>query len=88
MRRIKQLNASEMLEVMNKYWATRSDMQKLSGKCMEYARNDFNELRKQIIDVEGKALPANLVPMEKVIEYYHINVSYLKKISRLNTNWY
>ena len=85
MTRIKQLNASEMLETMNKYWATRSDMQKLSGKCMQYARNDFNELSEQI-EAEGKKLPKNLVPMEKVVEYYHINIAYLKKISKINSN--
>lgn len=85
MARTKQLNASEMLETMNKYWATRSDMQKLSGKCMQYARNDFNELSEQI-EAEGKKLPKNLVPMERVIEYYRINISYLKKISKINKN--
>ncbi len=85
MSKFKQLNASEMLEILNKHWATRSDMQKISGKCMEYARNDFNELRKKIKS-EGFELPSNLVPMEKVVEYYHINISYLKKISRINTN--
>lgn len=85
MSKFKQLNASELLEVINKQWATRSDMQKISGKCIGYARNDFNELRKQIKD-EGFELPSNLVPMERVVEYYHINISYLKKISRINTN--
>ena len=34
MSKFKQLNASELLEVINKQWATRSDMQKISGKCM------------------------------------------------------
>lgn len=81
----KLLSAAEMLEIMNKYWATRSDMQKLSGKCMQYARNDFNELSEQI-EAEGKKLPKNLVPMEKVVEYYHINIAYLKKISKINSN--
>lgn len=84
MSKFKQLNASEVLEVINKQWATRSDMQKISGKCMEYARNDFKELRKQIID-EGFSLPSNLVPMERVVDYYRINISYLKKISKINT---
>ena len=84
MSKFKQLNASELLEVINKQWATRSDMQKISGKCMEYARNDFKELRKQIID-EGFSLPSNLVPMERVVDYYRINISYLKRISKINT---
>ena len=84
MSKFKQLNASELLEVINKQWATRSDMRKISGKCMEYARNDFKELRKQIID-EGFSLPSNLVPMERVVDYYRINISYLKKISKINT---
>lgn len=85
MSKFKQLNASEMLEILNKHWATRSDMQKLSGKCMQYARDDFNELRKQI-EEEGFELPSNLVPMERVVDYYRINISYLKKISKINAN--
>lgn len=85
MSKFKQLNASELLEVINKQWATRSDMQKISGKCMEYARHDFNELRKQIKE-EGFELPTNLVPMERVVDYYRINISYLKKISKINAN--
>ena len=50
---------------------------------MEYARHDFNELRKQIKE-EGFELPSNLVPMERVVDYYHINITYLKKISKIN----
>lgn len=80
---MKQINATEMLQILNKQWATTSDMSKLSGNCLEYARNDFNKLTKQIKD-EGYELPKRLVPMDRVVEYYHINLSYLKKISRMN----
>ena len=31
---------------------------------------------------EGKKLPNNLVPMEKVIEYFNINVEYLVSINK------
>lgn len=81
----KLLSAAEMLEIISKQWATRSDMQKISGKCRQYSNRDFSELTTQI-EQEGYRLPKNLVPMEKVVEYYRINIAYLKKISKINSN--
>ena len=77
----KLLTASEMLEILNKQWATANDMALLSGKCIAYARADFNTLT-ELITSDGTKLPSRLVPMQEVVNFYHINISYLKKISK------
>lgn len=77
----KLLTASEMLEILNKQWATASDMALLSGKCIAYARTDFNTLT-ELITSDGTILPSRLVPMQEVVNFYKINISYLKKISK------
>ena len=77
----KLLTASEMLKILNKQWATASDMALLSGKCIAYARADFNTLTEQITS-DGTKLPSRLVPMQEVVNFYKINISYLKKISK------
>lgn len=77
----KLLTASEMLEILNKQWATASDMALLSGKCIAYARADFNALTNEIT-ADGTKLPNRLVPMQEVVDFYHINILYLKKISK------
>ena len=77
----KLLTASEMLEILNKQWATASDMALLSGKCIAYARADFNALANEIT-ADGTKLPSRLVPMQEVVNFYKINISYLKKISK------
>ena len=77
----KLLTASEMLKILNKQWATASDMALLSGKCIAYARADFNTLT-ELITSDGTKLPSRLVPMQEVVNFYKINISYLKKISK------
>ena len=77
----KLLTASEMLEILNKQWATANDMALLSGKCIAYARTDFNTLT-ELITADGTILPSRLVPMQEVVNFYKINISYLKKISK------
>ena len=77
----KVLTAPEMLVILNKQWATASDMALLSGKCIAYAWADFNALTNEIT-ADGTKLPSRLVPMQKVVDFYHINISYLKKISK------
>ena len=77
----KLLTASEMLKILNKQWATASDMALLSGKCIAYARADFKTLT-ELITSDGTKLPSRLVPMQEVVNFYKINISYLKKISK------
>ena len=76
------IQADEMLEILNKQWATIQDIMKIGALGRNKARNIKNEIERNIID-QGLKLPNNLVPMEKVIEYFKINLDFLVTINKL-----
>ena len=75
------LQADQMLTTLNKQWATIQDIMLVGSLGRNKARDIKNEITKKI-EAEGKRLPNNLVPMEKVIEYFNINVDYLVSINK------
>ena len=75
------IQADEMLEILNKQWATIQDIMKIGALGRNKARNIKNEIERNIID-QGLKLPNNLVPMEKVIEYFKINLDFLVTINK------
>ncbi len=75
------IRADEMLEILNKQWATIQDIMKIGALGRNKARNIKNEIERNIID-QGLKLPNNLVPMEKVIEYFKINLDFLVTINK------
>ena len=75
------IQADEMLELLNKQWATTQDIMKIGALGRNKARNIKNEIERNIID-QGLKLPNNLVPMEKVIEYFKINLDFLVTINK------
>ena len=74
------IQADEMLEILNKQWATIQDIMKIGALGRNKARNIKNEIERNIID-QGFKLPNNLVPMEKVIDYFKINIDFLVSIN-------
>lgn len=73
------LTANELLETINKYWADTKDIMQLGM----IGRNKALEIKKEISDglkEKGYKLPQNYVPMEKVVDYFKINISYLRKV--------
>lgn len=77
----KKISASELLELINKPWATTDDVKRIGG----VGNNKALDIKKEIkikLESEGYRLPRSLVPMEKVIDYFKINISYLKKVSK------
>ncbi len=74
------IQADEMLEILNKQWATIQDIMKIGALGRNKTRNIKNEIERNIID-QGFKLPNNLVPMEKVIDYFKINVDFLVSIN-------
>ena len=76
------LTANEMLELVGQQWATVYDIMKI-GNC---GKNKAQQVKKQIKDnikIElNKELPYGVVPMEKVVEHYNINISYLRRVSK------
>jgi len=75
------IQADEMLEILNKQWATIQDIMKIGALGRNKARNIKNEIERNIVD-QGLKLPNNLVPMEKVIEYFKINLDFLVTINK------
>ena len=75
------IQADEMLEILNKQWATIQDIMKIGALGRNKARDIKNEIERNIID-QGLKLPNNLVPMEKVIEYFKINLDFLVTINK------
>lgn len=75
------LQADQMLTTLNKQWATIQDIMLVGSLGRNKSRNIKNEIASRI-EAEGKRLPNNLVPMEKVIEYFNINVEYLVSINK------
>ena len=78
------LSADKMLELISKQWANVDDIMKIGS----VGKNKAQSIKKEIVTncVDNKKLPYGLVPMEKVIEYFHINISYLKKVQKKETH--
>lgn len=73
--------ADQMLEVLSKQWATIQDIMIVGSLGRNKARDIKNEIEQEIV-ATGQKLPNRLVPMEKVIEYFNINVEYLVSINK------
>lgn len=76
------MNAEEILKLINQQWATTTDITKI-GKC---GRDKAVKIKNQIKQHLGNSfyLPNGMVPMEKVVEYFNININYLKRLKNLN----
>ena len=81
MKKNQTLTASELLELLGKQWANVNDI-KLIG---EVGTNRAQIIKKEIkenLENQGYRLPRGLVPMEAVVEYFKINIEYLKKFTK------
>ena len=77
---MEKLSTKKTLCILDNQWATTRDVM-LLGAC---GKNKALEIKREIkseLESKGYYLPYNLVPMEKVIDYFNININYLKKIS-------
>ncbi len=77
---IRSLTASETLEILNKLWASTSDIQKLG--CIGYnkALKVKEKIREQMID-DGMVFPRYKVSMEYVAKYFNLEVKKLRKLA-------
>lgn len=72
-------NANEILEIINRQWLKREDIEKLAGCKRAKATQIMRE-----INEKAKYKPVNgLVPTDLAIEYLGININYLKKIREI-----
>lgn len=75
------MNAKETLNLISKQWCNLNDLMKLTGLGKNNAIKLKNEIR---IDLESKGylLPNKLLPMNEVVSYLKINISYLQKMAK------
>lgn len=79
--------AIDILSLLNKQWASNNDIALIAGVGLNKAAEDRKKIEESIKKKYGPdcRLPAAKVPMEEVVEYYNINISYLRKIAKLNS---
>ncbi len=75
------LSAEETLERISKQWANRRDVMDIGFIGDTKAGVIVNEIRVNL-ENQGYRLPNNYIPMQAVIDYFKINISYLKKVSQ------
>ena len=78
----KKYSIVEQLETLANQWATAEDIRIIGCVGKNTASKIKTEIKEEI-EKEGKRLPYNLVPMKKVIEYFNIDINYLKKLAKL-----
>ena len=75
------ISANETLELISKQWCDLSDLKKLTGLGKNSTSKLRNEIKADLLS-KGYLLPNKLLPMNEVVNYLKINVSYLQKMSK------
>lgn len=79
----KYYSASEQLKAMTSQWANNRSIMIIGGVGLNKATDIRKEIENQI-KKDGYRLPRNaVVPMKYVIDYFNIDIGYLKKLARL-----
>lgn len=76
----KSLNSTQLLETINKLWASTTDIQKIGCVGYNKALKIKREIRNQMVD-DGMVFPRYMVSMEYVIKYFNINEKKLRKMA-------
>lgn len=79
----KRIKASEILEILNQQWLNATEIKKLAavgyGNALTIKKQIISEIYK---NDQNYYLPPGLLPTQKVIEYLHIDIKYLRKIAK------
>ena len=79
----KYYSASEQLEAMASQWADNKTIMIIGGVGLNKAVDIRKEIEQKIKE-DGYNLPRNaIVPMKYVIDYFKIDINYLKKLASL-----
>lgn len=79
----KYYSASEQLKAMTSQWANNRSIMIIGGVGLNKATDIRKEIENQIKE-DGYRLPRNaVVPMKYVIDYFNIDIGYLKKLAKL-----
>ena len=79
------MTAKETLELISKQWCDLKDLQKLTGLGKNNALKLKNEIKLNLNN-KGYLLPNKLLPMNEVVNYLKINISYLQKMAKGTMN--
>ncbi len=75
------MNAKETLNLISKQWCNLQDLQKLTGLGKNNAIKLKNEIKTDL-QSKGYLLPNKQLPMNEVVNYLKINISYLQKMAK------
>ena len=78
------MSARETLELLSKQWCDLNDLMKLTNVGRSSALKIRKEIKVELED-KGYTLPNNLLPMCEVVNKLRINIPYLQKMSKLET---
>ncbi len=82
---MKNVSSSETLEIISKQWCNCSDFMILSHTGKNKALRLMNDLRSKLMK-DNYYLPSNVLPMDKVVDYLNINITYLEMVKNLTTD--
>jgi hypothetical protein len=75
------MTAKETLELISKQWCDLNDLRKLTGLGKNSATKLKTDIKNDLIN-KGYLLPSKLLPMNEVVSYLKINISYLQKMTK------
>ncbi len=78
----KPLSATEILDRISKQWATKKDVMDIGYIGDTTAGKVMKEITNNVFKEKNKKLPKGLIPMELLIDYFGININYLKKVAK------
>lgn len=79
------MTAKETLDLISKQWCSLNDLIELTGLGKNSALKLKNEIKITLIN-KGYQLPSKLLPMNEVVNYLKINISYLQKMAKETLN--
>ena len=82
MNKWRKLPADELLELINKEWASYRDIMLIGRMGVSKASYIKKDIHRQLKD-QGYELPNHLVPMQAVIKRLRVNVDHLKTLTAI-----
>ena len=80
---MKKYTASEQLQAMTSQWADNKAIRIIGGIGLNKAIDVRKEIEQQVKNDSYRLPKQAIVPMEYVINYFHININYLRKLAKI-----
>lgn len=75
--------AQEILNVLDGMWVDKNGIKLIACCGDNVAWNHMKAIKSIVKDKYDKNCPKSLVPTEEVIDYFNINLNYLRKVAKL-----